>query len=178
MRRAFEGVRRGGAWRGLRVLAPLALALAGGACGYSAGLRVKDSGLTSIGVEFFGNETLERDLERDFHAEFTRALRDAGAELEREPRALNVIRGTVREYHRRSGIRSTDNRLLETGVYFAVEAALYTGNAEKPVRGPYQANTWVGFVIEPTGENERMARERAMRHVAEELVLDLLTPVN
>ena len=164
--------------RGVRALAPLALVFAAAACGYSAGLRVKDSGLTSIGVEFFGNETLERDLERDFQSELTRALRDAGADLEKEPGALHVVRGTVREYHRRSGIRSTDNQLLETGVYFAVDAALYARDGKDPIRGPYQANTWVGFVIEPTGENERVARERAMRHVAEELVLDLLTPVN
>lgn len=154
------------------------LALAGGACGYSAGLRVQENGLQSIGVEFFGNETLERDLERDFHTELTRALRDAGADLEREPRARHVVRGTVREFHRRAGIRSTENERLETGVYLAVEASLFEVGAKTPLRGPYQADTWVGFVIEPTGENERVARDRAMRYVAEELVLDLLTPVN
>lgn len=169
---------RGSNSAGARFAAVALLALACGACGYSAGLRVAESGIRSLGVEFFGNETLERDLERDFHTEFTRALRDAGADLERAPRALHVVRGTVREFHRRAGIRNTENERLETGVYLAVEASLFESGSKTPLRGPYQANTWVGFVIEPSGENERVARERAMRHVAEELVLDLLTPVN
>jgi hypothetical protein len=80
------------------------------------------------------------------------------------------VRGTVREFHRRAGIRSLDNQLLETGIFLEVEAGLYAPKGEQPARGPVKASTWIGFVIEPTGENERAARARAMRHVAEELV--------
>lgn len=162
-----------------RAWAALLLALAVGGCGYGTGLQVKASGIESIGVEFFGNETLERDLERDFQTEFARSVQSlSDAPVESVDRAGTLVRGTIRQYHRRSGIRSPDNELLETGVYFEVEAALYVRGARTPSRGPVKASTWVGYVLEPTGENERKARERAMRHVAEELVLDLFAPVH
>jgi hypothetical protein len=162
-----------------RSLLLLVLGCAATGCGYSAGLRVRASGIDSIGVEFFGNDTFERDLERDFQGELTRALRDlSDVPLERADAARTVVRGTIREFHRRSGIRSPENQLLETGIYFEVEASLHAHGATEALRGPVHASTWVGFVIEPTGENERQARERAMRHVAEEVVLDLLAPVH
>ncbi len=155
-------------------------ALFGASCGYSAGLRLRPENVPSLGVEHFGNETLERDVEREFDDEFTRALRSyVDVPLERIASAEYLVRGTVRQYHRRSGIRSTDNVLLETGLYLEVEANLYARNSTTPLRSPgARASTWVGFVIEPTGRNERQARERAMRHVAEELVLDLFAGVN
>lgn len=163
----------------LPALALCALALLATSCGYGTGLQVRASGIDSIGIEFFGNETPERDLERDLQDELARAVRSlSDAPIEGVERAATVIRGTIRQYHRRSGIRSPENQLLETGVYFEVEAGLYVRGSKTASRGPARASTWVGFVIEPTGENERRARERAMRHVAEELVLDLFTPVN
>jgi len=153
------------------------LALAAG-CGYHAGLRLPERAHPSVAVEFFGNTSLERDLERDFQHELSRALRDAGLQVDPADRARTAVRGTVRQYHRRSGIRSPDNELLETGVYFEVEGSLWVPGAEAPLRGPFTSSTWVGFVIEPTGANEQAARQRAMRHVAEELVLDLFAPVD
>jgi len=128
---------------------------------------------------FDAAHTLERDIERDFQGELTRAIRDlTDAPLGSVADADAIVRGTVREYHRRSGIRSPENVLLETGIYLEVEASLWRRGADKPERGPYRPSTWVGFVIDPTGENERLARLRAMKHVAEELVLDLFTPVH
>ncbi|MBK7874416.1 MAG: hypothetical protein IPJ77_01450 [Planctomycetes bacterium] len=150
-----------------------------GSCGYGTGLAVKKSGIESIGVAFFGNDTLERDVERDFQPELARALQNlCDAPIDRIDRASTVIQGTIRQYHRRSGIRSPQNELLETGLFLEVEAALYLRGQKEPSRGPVRANTWVGFVLEPTGEHERVARERALRHVAEELVLDLFAPVH
>jgi hypothetical protein len=159
----------------LALLAPLL-----GGCGYSAGLRVRPQGVPSLGVEHFGNETLERDVEREFHDELTRALRSyVDVPLQRVDAAPFVVRGIVRQYHRRGGIRSPDNELLETGIYLEVEANVYPRGSTTALRTPMpRASTWVGFVIEPSGRNERQARERAMRHVAEELVLDLFAGVN
>lgn len=167
----------------MKCLAHMVVALAalfGASCGYSAGLRLRPENVHSLGIEHFGNETLERDVEREFDDEFTRAVRSyVDVPLERIKSAEYFVRGTVRQYHRRSGIRSTDNVLLETGIYLEVEANVYARNATAPLRPQAaRASTWVGFVIEPTGRNERVARERAMHHVAEELVLDLFAGVN
>lgn len=162
----------------MKALTALLLGLVAG-CGYGTGLQVRSSGIESIGVEFFGNETMERDLERDFQDELARAIRTlSDAPVAGIDRAATVLKGTIRQYHRRSGIRSPDNVLLETGIYLEVEAALHARGSATPSRGPTRANTWVGFVLEPTGENEREARARAMRFVAEELVLDLFAPLN
>jgi hypothetical protein len=161
------------AWAGF-----LACIVLAGGCGYSSGLAVRGSGIQSVGVEFFGNETMERDLERSFHDELTRTLRTrSDAPLEPVARADAVVRGTIRQYHRRSGIRSPDNVQLETGIFLEVEAALHARGAEAPSRGPVRASIWVGFVIDSTGESERLARERAMRFVADELLLDLFAAV-
>lgn len=165
----------------MKSLAALALLLAclAAACGYTTGLRMKSATGRTIGVEFFGNDTLERDLERDFQGELTRAIRDlTDASIASSGDADAVVRGTIREYHRRSGIRSPENVLLETGIYLEIEASLWRRGATKAERGPVNPSTWVGFVLEPTGENERLARIRAMKHVAEELVLDLFSPVH
>ncbi len=163
----------------LRALPLAVCALLLGGCGYGTGLAVRKSGIESIGVAFFGNDTLERDVERDFQAELTRSLQNlCDAPIDRIDRASTVLQGTIREYHRRSGIRSPENQLLETGLFVEVEAALYLRGQKEPSRGPVRASTWVGFVLEPTGEHERQARERALRHVAEELVLDLFAPVH
>lgn len=172
----------------MRLAAPRAVLAAGllaawvaSACGYSAGLRVKPEGVRALGIEHFGNQTLERDLEREFHDALSRAVRSyVDVPITGTESAQHVLRGTVREYHRRGGIRSPDNVLLETGIYFEAEAGVYSRDpqAAEPVRAVRRASTWVGYVIEPTGRNEREARERAMHHVAEQLVLDLFAGVN
>lgn len=150
-------------------------------CGYSAGLRVKPANVQALGIEHFGNQTLERDLEREFHDFFSRAVRSyVDVPITGTESAQYVVRGTIREYHRRGGIRSPDNVLLETGIYLDVEAGVYARDPKdtEPKRSVRRASTWVGYVIEPTGRNERQARERAMQHVAEQLVLDLFAGVN
>jgi hypothetical protein len=166
--------------RGVQSLARRIALLAGlvlASCGYSTGLRVAERHQT-IGVEFFGNRTYERDLERPFYDELSRVLRDTSdAALVDPGRAQVVVRGTIRSFHRRSGVRSTDNERLETGIYFEVEAVLVDRARDVPIRGPVRHGAWVGYTLVPP-ENERDARERAMRNVAQELVLDLFAPVN
>jgi hypothetical protein len=88
-----------------------------------------------------------------------------------------VIRGKILTYHRRSGIRNTDNEQLETGIYISAEAQLHDRATGRVVSGPVGADAAVGYILGPV-ENEREARERALRRIAEELVLDLLRPLD
>ncbi len=142
------------------------------ACGYSSGMRVSEQH-ASIGVEFFGNDSYERNLEVPLDNELTRALRSfSDAPIVPSSRAEVVIRGRIRGYVRRGGIRSTENQLLETGVGIEVEATLQDRTSGRILRGPFKAFSSVGYL---TGNpnNEIQARDRALRHIAEELVLDI-----
>ena len=155
----------------------LALCLAVPACGYDAGLRVTEHH-DSVGVELFGNESYERDLEAELHDQMTRVLRDQSDAHLVDPReAQAVIRGTITAFRFRDGIRGRENRLLETGIYIEVEAKLYVSGNETPVRSS-TAGAWVGYTLDQprAALNEREARARALRHMAEEIVLELLGP--
>ena len=149
-----------------------------GACGYNAGLRVTEHH-ESVGIELFGNDSLERDVEPLLHEQMTRVLRDqSDAHLVDPRQAQAVIRGTISAYHRRSGIRDTENHLLETGIYIEVQAKLYVRGNETPVRSA-NPGVWVGYILgTEQASNQREARDRALRHLAEELVLDLLGPAD
>jgi hypothetical protein len=156
----------------------LCLCLPLSACGYNAGLRVTEHH-DSVGIEIFGNETYERDLEPELHDEMTHVLREQSDARLVDPRvAQAVIRGVITAYHRRGGIRNTENQLQETGIYIEVQAKLFVGGNETPVRSS-TASVWVGFVLgKDQSTNEREARERGLRHVAEEIVLELLGPAD
>jgi len=144
-------------------------------CGYSSGLRISDRH-QNIGIEFFGNDSYERDLERPFDDEMTLALRSySDAPIVSVSKADVIVRGRIRSYGRRSGIRSQDNVLLETGVSIEVEAMLVERGTERVLRGPFRASSAIGYLVGPT-ENELEARDRALHHIAEELVLDLFGP--
>jgi hypothetical protein len=133
----------------------------------------------SVGVEFFGNDSYERDVEPELQAEMTRVLRDQSDAHVVDPRqAQAVIRGTITAYHRRGGIRNTQNELLETGVYIEVHSKLFVGGNETPVRSS-TASVWVGYTLDPKQPaNERDSRARALRHLAEQIVLELLGPAD
>lgn len=155
----------------------LGLALGLGGCGYEAGLRVAERH-QSIGVEIFGNDTPERDIERPLQDQITRAVRDlTDARLESPSRADVVIKGTVKVFQRRGGVRSSDNKLLETGIYIQVEATLFDRRSGRPLGPPVYAGPPIGFVTDDP-ENEARAKDRALRHIADQLVLDLFTPVD
>jgi hypothetical protein len=151
-----------------------AVALAVPGCGYTSSLRVSER-YPTVGLEIFGNDSFERDLERPLHDEMSRALRDlSDARLVDPGKADAVLRGKVLLYHRRSGIRSRENVLLETGVRIDVEGSLYKAGKLTPVR-THRASSAVGYTLDQPG-NELEARDRGLRHIAEELVLTLLTP--
>jgi len=157
----------------------LVLALAAGmlgSCGYSTGIRVADR-MRSVGVPFFGNETLERDIERPMQDALTSAIRSLTDVPIGEPATSEVVlRGVILEYHRRGGIRSTDNELLETGLYVQAEAGLYDNATDRPLGPQRRAQVWIGYVLDdPTAASD--AQDRAIRYVAEELVLDLFAPL-
>ncbi|MBL8860244.1 MAG: hypothetical protein JNL28_17175 [Planctomycetes bacterium] len=152
-------------------------ALLSTSCGYEAGLRVAEKH-KSVGVEFFGNDSRERDVERPLYEEITRALRDlTDLPIESPQRAEVVIQGTVRNYQRRSGVRSRDNQLLETGVLIEAEASLIERASGRALGPPVRAGHWIGYVLDDPG-NEARARERVLRQIADELVLELFAPVN
>ncbi len=158
-----------------RIAAALFCAALAGGCGYSTGLRVAERH-RGVSLEIFGNDSYERDLERPLHDEISRALRNlSDAPIEETRNADVLVRGKIHTYQHRSGIRSRDNQLLETGVYIEVEAGLYSRGSEKPRRGPFKAAAAVGYLV-GRSENELEARDRALRHIAEELVLDLFAP--
>jgi len=155
----------------------LALALFPTGCGYDAGLRVAEKH-GSVGIEFFGNETLERDVERALYDEISRSLRDlTDVPLESPARAEVVIQGTVKTYQKRGGVRSRDNALLETGVLIEAEASLVERTSGRALGPPVRAGRYIGFVLDDPS-NEQRARERVLKYIADELVLELFAPVN
>lgn len=162
--------------RSFRASAGLALLLGTGACGWSAGLSAPEGG-ESIGVEVFVSERhiLERDLGPPLSDAITRAVADlVGAPIESPGRADLVLKGEILEYRRRAGVRNRDNELVETGVFFEASARLVdrrTGSVVAPTR---KAQVWSGYALDRASVgNEALARERAIRYVAETLVLDL-----
>jgi hypothetical protein len=147
------------------------------ACGYSTGLSVSER-YHSIGIAVFGNDSYERDLERPLYDEISRAIRNyADAPIVDPEHADVVVRGTIKTYHRRPGIRSPENKLLETAVIVDVEAGLYKRGSDAPLHGVIHAPGSVGYVVGPT-QNEQDARNRDLRLIAERLVLDLFAPMN
>jgi hypothetical protein len=53
--------------------------------------------------------------------------------------------------------------------------SLVERGTEKVLRGPFKASCAVGYLLGDT-ENEFAARDRALRHIADEIVLDLFSP--
>jgi len=155
--------------------AALAVGLGGG-CGYSTGIRVADR-MGSVGVTYFGNKTLEPDVERPMQDALTASIRSlTDLPLADPGQAEVILRGVILEYRRRGGIRSSDNELLETGLYIEAEAGLYDRRSDRPLGPQKRARIWVGYVVDQTnGESD--ARDRAIRYVADELVLELFTPL-
>lgn len=159
----------------MRAVVLCALALLGAACGYRAGLPVAED-YASIGVEIFGNESYERDLERAVHAELTRAVRDmCDVPLEAPGQAQVIVRGRIVDYQRRGGVRTPENQLLETGLTITVEATLVDQRSRRPIGPPETASGSVGYIV-GEADGESTARNRALRKLCDELVLRLFAP--
>jgi hypothetical protein len=159
------------------LLAALLLALAG--CGWHAGLG-SSSGASSVGVQIVTREgTL---LERGLEPELTDALSAAVVDWVELPlvspaEADLVVRAHIVEFRRRGGVRNRDNELLETAVFVRASAELFDRrkgpNGE--VAASAMAQEWSGYALDDPG-NEDAALERALRHVADSLVLELFAP--
>lgn len=161
--------------RGPAAAAWLCLALTWVGCGYSSGKLATQSEV-SVGVEIFDNDSPLRDIERDLQGEISRAVRNLiQAPIAESRRADRVIRGRVIDYRRRGGVRDTENNLLETGLGLAVEARLVDRRTGEELAYTHPPMVWVGYIF-GSMENELDARERALRNVAEQLVLDLFIP--
>ncbi len=156
----------------------LALCFAAGACGWRAGLRSPELGVPapgSVGVELFdvANGVLERNLEPRLHQAMTRAVLDWVHEPLVSPGDADwVVRGRINQYNRRGGIRSSDHLLLESGVRIDASAELVDRRSGETLGRSSRTSIWSGYA---TGDprSEREAADRALRNVAETLILDL-----
>ncbi|HED65181.1 MAG TPA: hypothetical protein ENJ09_06450 [Planctomycetes bacterium] len=146
------------------------------ACGWHAGLAGPDPG-SSVGVEVFHlrRDILERGLEPKLQAEVARALVDlVRAPIDSPRRADLIVRGEIVDVRRRQGIRSQENQLAETGLLISARASLVDRRSGEVLATSPLRHIWSGYATgEEAPENEAGARERALRHLAETLVLDL-----
>jgi len=156
-----------------------AAALAGGllvGCGWHAGLSVPP-GAHSVGVEAVRREgaVLERGLEPEMTAALSEAVVDwVGLPLVAPSEADLVVRGVVLDYRRRGGVRNRNNELLETAVLVRASAELY--DRRSGTSGPVvTVQQWSGYTLEDSS-SESEARRRAIRHVANTLILELFEP--
>lgn len=156
------------------------LLLAVAACGWHQGLVVPESAgeVHSIGIEIFGNESPEPDLEADFAPFLSRAVSDyLDLDLVSPSRGDLVIRGTVINFRRRNGIRSSDNQLLEGSVRVEVTAELVR-RADGEVLESASTGLWAEYptgtpALTTPGVGEEPARARLFKNLADRLVLEL-----
>lgn len=168
------------------VLAVMAAGLVG--CGWHAGLVLPD-GSHSVGVAIPRSdpEVLERDLEPLLHDHLSRAVSDlVDASLVSPDDADLVLESRIVGYQRRAGVRSKEQVLLETAVGIVVEAKLVR-RATGEVLGSTRASIPAGYVtadrvgeghdpsdfLQGGRENELDARDRVLRFIADQVVLDL-----
>jgi hypothetical protein len=165
------------AGRARPALAALALSLLP-ACGYHAGMVTPELGET-VAVEFFANDSKVRDLEVELSTHLTDAMnRMVHAPLVTPSAADYVVRGRIVNYSRRRGIRSPENVVLETGLRIGVHARLIRRrflaerelSEELVAEGRYSAEA--GYRLE-SFQGEAEARERALRNIADQIVMDL-----
>lgn len=154
-----------------------ALLAAAGGCGWHAGLEAPP-GARSVGVEVVQRE--DRVLERGLEPLLTDAVSEAVVNWVDLPLvdpgdADLVVRTTLLEYRRRGGVRNQDNELLETAVFVRARAELVDRRTKTVVGSPVIAQEWSGYALDDVA-NEEAARDRAVRHVAASLVLELFAP--
>ncbi len=160
----------------MRRLAALLLVTTCAACGWHAGL-VAPEGYRTVGVEVLATErgVLERNLEPLLSDALSDALLDrVQAPLATPADADLVLRARVTDYHRRAGVRAPDNDLVEGGLFVLVAAELIDRRSGAVVVPSRQRHVWSGYALDASArQNEEAARRRALRHLADTLVLDL-----
>jgi len=141
-------------------------------CGYTTRLELAPP-YESASVELFSNDTYERDIEREFHVELTRSLRNlVDAPLLSPRHADLIVRGRVLEFFRTTGTRNRQNELVERRLAIRVRGELWSREEGRMIAGPAQGVTTVGYTTE-TLENERGARRQIIKNLSDEIILDL-----
>ena len=162
--------------RKLRRWSLILAAVAASGCGYRAGLAPSlpdGREAASIGIEVFGNETLLPNLEQPLHqAASDSARRYLDLELGSPRSADLVVRGTIRDFQRRDGARTTNNLFVETREVVLIEAALID-RARGVELGRTKVETVVGSAIDVPGRAPAQ-RERALKVAADRIVLELV----
>jgi hypothetical protein len=144
------------------------------ACGYRVGL-IAPEGFHSVGVEIFHNATPEPDLERALHAAISHEVRNRVPLTFADPSDSDLlIRGRITEFSRVRGIRDRDNQLLESGVRIVAEAYTVRRSSGEHVSPKTTARATIGYPV-GSASGERAARQRALRHLARVLTIDLFT---
>ena len=122
----------------------------------------------------FDNDTPEPDVELIFHQALTRSTRDHVEARLLAPEAADlVVRGRITYYGRRAGLRSTENTWVESGVIIDAEAQLFDRRQGTELGPSIHAGTTIGYTL-AAAENETAARDRALRHLADRMILELL----
>ncbi len=157
----------------------LRLALLSGvlaSCGWHAGLTAPD-GARSVGIEAVRREgtVLERGLEPLMTGALSQAVENwVPLPLAPPDQADLVLRCEILDYRRRSGVRTRENELVESAVFIRARAEIHDR-----IRGrsspPALAQQWSGYSLDDPA-NEDAARDRALRTIAETLVLELFQP--
>ncbi len=161
----------------MKFLAASALGLLCAACGWHAGLGAP-AGARTVGVEAVRREgsVLERGLEPRLTDALSAAVVDwVDLPLVAPDEADLVVRSELLEFRRRGGVRTPENELIETAVFVRASAVLYDRRSGTPLGEPVQAQQWSGYALDDVA-NEDAARDRALRHVAVSLVLELFQP--
>ena len=141
-------------------------------CGYSTDFALPEN-TQSVGIEVFKNESRWVELERPMHLELTRSTRNLVDASIVDPRHADlVVRGTIDTYSRRMGVRSSENVLLESGLTLGATVELWDRARGELLAGPLPVSVQIGYTLDELG-NEAGARERAIRNLADRIVIDL-----
>lgn len=153
---------------GVLLLASLA------SCGYTSGVRLP-AGAQTLGVTVFDNFGPQPEVERDLFACLSsQANRMVDAELVAPQKADLVIRGEIVEYRRLHGILNKEGQLQQSGVRLILRAWIEDQRLGVRIGDTMQVDQAVRYVIH-AGEEEFGARQTALQHLCQELILDLFT---
>ena len=158
----------------ISLCAALLASLLSASCGYRVGLTAPE-GFTTVAVEVFHNDTLEHDIERALHGALSQEVRDQVPLPLVNPKESELrVRGRLIGFSRVRGIRGPENQILESGVRIEAEAWTVRGSTGEVITPKTVARATVGYPV-GSSSGERAARERAIRHLAQVLTIDLFT---
>ncbi len=148
-----------------------ALVLCGAGCGYRAGFAMPDN-VETIHVKVFENKTFYRDLDFDLTQVVKREiLSRTSLTVVREKDADVVLSCTVRGVEK-SVLKEDINDIPEEVEYKLTVSADAKDRAGRTLFRTAKLSKSARYVV-VLGEDERLARSRALREVAEELVYQL-----